>query len=271
MAEPLHPSRDLHDLPVYDSAQIPIGKTFGVLTEPDSGLVRFFDVALDGRARHVLIPVGHARMEKHLGAMRLRLRVATVNELERIPAYEPHIAWQEDRFQNELLDSFGRLFEGQRYYAHPAYDHTGLYAGTHPILRESLAPVAVSGLRRLSDMAGFRVADGEQDVRQWDLLGDHVARLGRVTDLVIDPDAQQVRYLVVRREVDDRETALPIGYAELGADSVHCALTPDDMLTLPEFSGADLTRDDEVAIRLALDARLRGKRLYLRPDFRSAA
>src|SRR6185436_17085823 len=80
MREPLHPSTDLNELPVYDSEQVPIGATFGVLCEADSGIVRFFDVSLEGRGRHVLIPVGHARVETHLGRMRLRLRAVTAPE-----------------------------------------------------------------------------------------------------------------------------------------------------------------------------------------------
>ena len=271
MRSPLHATRDLDELPVYDADGVPIGVTFGVLAEAETGLVRFFDVSLEGRQRHVLVPTGHARVETFLGRLRLRLRAATVEELERIPAYEPHVAWQEDEFQNELLTSFGRLFEGQRYYAHPAYDHTGLYAGTHPLLRDALAPASPDGLRRLSCAREFRVAEGEKDIRGWDLLGAGGARIGVVSDLIIDTRAEQVRYVVIKREVDDIETALPVGYVDVSGDSVLTQLTEDDLMALPVVSGQVLERDDEAALRVALDARLRDERRYLRADFRHAA
>lgn len=272
MREPLHPSSDLNDLPVYDSEQVPIGLTFGVLTEADSGLVRFFDISLEGRGRHVLVPVGHARVERHLGRLRLRLRAVTAPELDDIPAYEPHVAWNEDEYQNDLLDAFGRLFEGQRYYAHPAYDHTGLYAGTHPLVMDSLAPFTTAGLRRLSAAPEFRVADGEANIRGWEVLGPDRIRVGSVTDLILDGEAQQVRYVVVRREVDDLEVVLPIGYVDLGdGDVVHTPLTPDDLDALPIMSGDVLDRADEVKVRAALDAVLRGAKRYRRPEFRAAA
>lgn len=272
MREPLHPSTDLNDVPVYDSEEVPIGATFGVLTEADSGLVRFFDVALEGRGRHVLIPVGHARVEMHLGHLRLRLRAVTAPELDQIPAYEPHVAWNEDEYQNDLLDAFGRLFEGQRYYAHPAYDHTGLYAGTHPLLKDSLAPFSLSGLRRLSATQEFRVADGEADIRDWDVWGPDKVRIARVTDLIIDGEAQQVRYVVARREVDEREVVMPIGYIDLGKDNVvHTPLSTEDLDAFPVFEGETLERSDEVSMRTALDAVLRGSKRYRRADFRTAA
>lgn len=271
MRDPLHPSTDLNDLPVYDATEVPIGVTYGVLTDAECGLVRYFDVSLEGRQRHVLIPVGHTRVEKHLGRLRLRLRAATGRELDRIPAYEPHIVWHEDAFQNELLDAFGKLFEGQRYYAHPAYDHTGLYAGTHPLLRDPLAPVNDHGLRRLSSLKGFRVAEGEADIRDWSLLGRDDVVLGTVQDLIVDTDAEQVRYLVIARAADAIETALPIGYVDLNGHAVRTALNSADLQELPAINGNELTREQEKELRVALDNLLRGQKTYLRPDFRSAA
>ena len=271
MREPLIASSDLSDLPVYDVDEVPIGQTFGVLTEAETGLVRFFDVSLEGRQRHVLIPTGHARVEPSLGRLRLRLRAATAAELDAIPSYEPHVIWSDDEFQHELLQAFGKLFQGQRYYAHPAYDHTGLYAGAHPLLRDPLAPASAEGLRRLKTAHDFRVAEGEPDIRGWDLIGAGGVRIGVVSDLIIDTAAEQVRYVVVKREVDDAETAMPIGYVDLDGENVRCTLTEDDLMALPLVSEDTLERDKEAELRVALDAQLRGQRRYNRADFRSAA
>lgn len=271
MTDPLRPSADLNDMPVYDADGIPIGQTFGVLTEADTGLVRYFDISLDGRARHVLVPVGHARMEKHLGKLRLRLRAAAANDLEVIPAYEPHVAWSDDDFQNELLNAFGRLFEGERYYAHPAYDHAGLYAGKHPILREPLSPAGPSGLHRLSLLKQYRIAEGEPHITGWDVMGDRHARIGVVTDVFIDPDAELVRYVVMKREVDDVEVALPIGYATVNHGTLTVPFAADDLDQLPPAPSVEMTRAEEAELRVALDRALAGQKRYARPDFRPAA
>lgn len=271
MADPLRPSGDLNELPVYDVDGVPVGRTFGVLTEAETGLVRYFDVALDERRRHVLVPVGHARVEKHLGRLRVRLRAAAAEDLERIPAYEPHVAWKADEFQNELLTAFGRLFEGERYYAHPAYDHTGLYAGKHPILREPLAPAAPSGLRRMSVLSQYRIADGEPDIIGGDAFGESGAHVAVVTDVIIDPDAEQVRYVIVRRDTDDVEVAVPVGYVAVQDQQIAIPFNSDDLEQLPAAPAEELTRAEEADLRVALDSVLSGERRYARPDFRAAA
>lgn len=271
MREPLHPSSDLDKLPVYDAEGVPIGTSFGVLTEAESGLVRYFDISLDGRQRHVLVPVGHVRMEMHLGRMRLRLRAASAPELDRIPAYEPHVVWSDDKYQDELLESFGRLFEGQRYYAHPAFDHAGLYAGHHPLLRDPLAPVTPNGLHRLSAARDFKVADGEPDIRGWNVLGPARSNTGVVTDLIIDTEAEEVRYVVIRRSIDESETLMPIGYVDVHDESVSTPLSSDELLALPDFSGDVLERSFEAHLRAGVDAQLSGPRRFERVDFRTAA
>jgi sporulation protein YlmC with PRC-barrel domain len=203
--------------------------------------------------------------------MRLRLRAAAVADLEDIPAYEPHVAWSDEGFQNELLTAFGRLFRGERYYAHPAYDHSGLYAGKHPILREPLAPPAPSGLRRLSLLTHYRIAEDEPDIEGWDVLGPSGRRVGIVSDVVIDPDAEQVRYIVVKRESDDVEVAIPVGYAGLQKERLAIPFTIEDLDRLPPAPPVELTRAEEAQLRIALDQALRGSRRYDGPDFRSAA
>jgi hypothetical protein len=271
MVAPLRPSPDLDQLPVYDAEGVPIGSTFGVLTEAETGLVRYFDVALDERRRHVLVPVGHARTELHLGRLRLRLRAAAAEDLEQIPAYEPHVPWSDDGFQNELLTAFGRLFRGERYYAHPAYDHTGLYAGKHPILREALAPATASGLRRLSRVPQYRIAEGEPNIIGWDVFGPAGGRTGVVTDLIIDADAEQVRYIVAKRETDDIEIAIPVGYIDVRDKQLVAPFTSHDLEQLPAAPEDELTRAAEAQLRIALDNTLTGERRYHRPDFRAAA
>jgi hypothetical protein len=146
-----------------------------------------------------------------------------------------------------------------------------LYAGTHPLLRDPLSPVTPGGLRRLSAAPAFRIASGENDVRGWDVIGENQVCIGVVSDLMIDPEAEQVRYAVVRRAVDDRETAVPIGYTVLHERSLHTPLSVEDMRALPELTGDSLQRAEEASLRAVLDSLLAGSRRYLRPDFSGAA
>ena len=51
---------------------------------------------------------------------------------------------------------------------------------------------------------GFEVADGEPDVRGWDVISADQRRIGKVDDLLADPNAQKVRYLTVDLDKDLR-------------------------------------------------------------------
>src|SRR5262245_38673166 len=164
-SEPLVAHEDLAGLAVHDVNDLRVGHVFGVLTEAATGLVRFLDVEVDGRSRHVLIPVGHARLEYVLGQRRIRLRAASVEDLEDVPSYQGERASLD--LARSMATLYGRLFRGARYYAHPAYDHRGLYAGDHPIVKEEELPPAALDLLRLGDAKEFRVAPGESDVRGW--------------------------------------------------------------------------------------------------------
>jgi hypothetical protein len=46
--------------------------------------------------------------------------------------------------------------------------------------------------------SGYKVAEGDPDVRGWDVMDRDGGRIGEVDDLLIDTEAMQVRYLEVR-------------------------------------------------------------------------
>lgn len=46
--------------------------------------------------------------------------------------------------------------------------------------------------------SGYKVADGDPDVRGWAVIGNDGRRIGEVDDLLVDPAAMRVRYLEVR-------------------------------------------------------------------------
>ncbi len=173
---PLRPVRDLAGIHVRDASGVTIGSIWGSLADAHTGLIRYLDVALDDPPRHVLVPIGHARlraMETTNGgvtragtlsdAHELRLRAALLEELTAIPAYTP-AGNVDEGYEHALLRAHGQLFHGERYYAHPAFDHRGFYAGPHPLAREPGEP-ADSGLQPLRRLRGYRLAREEPDVR----------------------------------------------------------------------------------------------------------
>lgn len=254
--DPLRPVSDLAGTPVADAGGLPIGELFGALAEAATGLIRYLDLALEDR--HVLVPVGHARLLETPDGPSVRLRAAVRSDLDEIPTLRPGMPL-DDGWQDRLLAALGRCFHGERYYAHPAYDHDGLYAGPHPIV-----PGAATGdLRRASLLPRGDAARAPIGLALRGLAGEPI---GRVADVLVDP-ANGARYVEVETAARHR-TLLPVGYVRAaGHDALHApGLTAADMDALPAARGVP-DRDAERALLTALEERLGGERRYLRPDF----
>jgi len=268
--ETLRPVSDLAGMPVEDATGHNIGELFGALAEADTGLVRYFDLALFGRARHVLVPVGHARVEDRIDVPRLRLRAATLEELDRIPAYHADPADIDDPYERALLHAHGRSFHGERYYAHPAYDHGGLYAGDHPLVRSGDEPGDPARLRPLRELPNVSFAAGEPDVRGWPIDTSDSKDAARADDVIVDVGGRQVRYVVVTLETGTR-VLVPVGFFRVDAEEQRLrtpGLHRDDLQALQPYDGGAIERADEEAVRLCLEERLYARSRYDSPDFR---
>jgi len=275
--EPLAPVSDLAGTPVVDVEEEAIGAVFGALAEVDSGLIRYLDVALDHAPKHVLVPIGHARVDRADAGARVRLRAATQQDLAAVPTYQPEEDGVDEPFEREVLNAMGRLFYGERYYAHPAYDHSGLYAGEHPIARtdgDEEAVPGTGGLVALRRLTGYRVADGVPDVRGWTVTAGDGTEVGRIEDLIVDVKAETVRYVEIAREGDEQAALLPVGYVRLdkrrkAADLP--VLTPRDVDDL-RFHDPDapVLRETEDRIKDVLEELLSGSRRFDRADFKNA-
>lgn len=267
-AEALQPTPDLSGMTVHDTDDLRIGHVYGVLSDADTGLMRFLDVALEGEPRHILVPVGHARVVRPFGVPRLRLRAASVDDLENIPTYHANDDAFEANRRADLLAAHGRLFRGDHYYAHPAYDHRGLYAGAHPIVRVREAPAGIRTLELFRD-SEFDLAEDQPNVLGWIVSSGDGREIGVVDDLIIDPEQTQVRYLVVTRD-DDNSILLPIGYVELDAAGFGvrvAGLNAADFDALPRFEGLPITRVQETELRAVLERLLDARNPFLRVDF----
>ncbi len=96
------------------------------------------------------------------------------------------------------------------------------------------------GLARLHELDDYKVADGDPDVRGWDVKTSDGKRAGKVEDLIIDTDAMQVRYLDIELDRktlqlnEDRHVLVPLANARLDDDR-------DDVL-LGSMTAAEVVR-----------------------------
>ena len=90
---------------------------------------------------------------------------------------------------------------------------------------------------RLEELSGsdFEIADGQPDIKGWDVKNDLGEVIGDVDELLINPQTQKVRYMVVDTDANDlrlpaRKLLIPIGVAELHED--------DDYVVIPQITAA---------------------------------
>ncbi len=304
----LHAVRDLAGLPVDDVAERPVGEVYGLLIEEGSGLIRYLDIAERAQERHVLAPIGHTRLEDHADGTRVRLRAAMREDLAEIPAYDRTDPRLDEAYESVVLAAYSALFYGERYYAHPAYDHHALYAGLHPVVAARTdGGSRLVALSTLVPPAAAAAAEADAATAHDDaaaavgpaasVLGAEVraadgVHAGRVVDLLVQRDTGLPRYGVVERE-DATRVPIPIGYltrAPAGAGGAPGGeaqaapraasrervrlqgLRAAELASFPVMEpGATLDRDGEDALRAALERALSGERRFDRIDFASAA
>lgn len=116
----------------------------------------------------------------------------------------------------------------------------------------------------LSQLDDFKVADGDPDVRGWEVLASDGRKIGEVDELLVDTNAMKVRYLDVDVEDGvigdgmDRHVLIPIGYARLEQER-DCVmvdgLASADLQALPAYDQGPLTRDFESSVRNSFSGR----------------
>ena len=118
-----------------------------------------------------------------------------------------------------------------------------------------------TGSQRLQHLKGsdYEVADGEPDIRGWDVRDENAKHIGKVEELIFDVQARKVRYMVVKLDKDvtnndTRDVLVPIGLAELHKtddDAFLPGVTPQQLTSLPSYDGS-VTDDMEAKIRSVL-------------------
>jgi photosynthetic reaction center H subunit len=266
--EPLRAVPDLAGTPVIDVEGHHVGQLHGSIVEVESGMLRYLDVELASEPRHVLIPMGHVRIEQHLGKTEVQLRAATREELKEVPEHADADLCSLDH--ESLLDAHGRAFCGERYYSHPAFDHHAVFVGDQPIIRAGTPAGVTRDLALLGEAKEYRLANDQPDVRGWTLLGCSEERIGVVRDLVVDTAREAVRYALIDLENGEPPRLVPIGYLEPepGGGALRAAgLERTDVEGIPAYPLDELTRAREEAVRAAIHENLKGKRRFQRRDF----
>lgn len=115
------------------------------------------------------------------------------------------------------------------------------------------------GLRALSDLDDLDIADGEPDIRGWDVRDGEGSKIGEVDDLIIDLSAMKVRYMAVELDKDffslddERRVLVPIGNAQLDddTDDVIVSASRASLLAMPAYDddtfGDDQSTHDQFA------------------------
>jgi sporulation protein YlmC with PRC-barrel domain len=116
----------------------------------------------------------------------------------------------------------------------------------------------------LGQLDDYKVAEGDPDVRGWEVLASDGRKIGEVDELLVDTNAMKVRYLDVDVEDGvigdgmDRHVLIPIGYARLEQERDRVmvdGLASSDLHSLPAYDQGPLTRDFESSVRDSFSTR----------------
>ena len=131
---------------------------------------------------------------------------------------------------------------------------------------ENTSPEAANNDVRLEELSNsdYEIRDGEPDIIGWDVKNNGGGKLGEVDELIFDPQARKVRYIVLNMEgneldlEDERRVLLPIGLANLHTDKdevVVPVITELQLQELPPYEGCpELTPGLEIRIRNVFDS-----------------
>lgn len=92
---------------------------------------------------------------------------------------------------------------------------------------KTMTGTSKGALRHLDDLDDFKIAEGEPDVRGWDVKDDAGRKLGEVAGLMVDTGAMKVRYLEVKLDEDvATEAAKATGELDPRSEATRHVLVP---------------------------------------------
>lgn len=113
-------------------------------------------------------------------------------------------------------------------------------------------------LYRLGELNDYKVDSNDPDVRGWPVVDRDNREFGTISELIVDPEQEKVRYLDVvtnrnaaRNSESEDHLLIPIGVARI-ADTDDSVIVRDldaQLLTsYPSHRGGEITRDYEYAV-----------------------
>ena len=123
-------------------------------------------------------------------------------------------------------------------------------------------------LTRLQDAPDYQLAEGEPDVRGWKVFDANCQSLGSIDTLILDTDANEIRYLSVTG--DGRKRMVPVGMVDIAEVDRQVLLKPNARFdAFPTDTGEPLTaeRERQVYATFIPEAETRGM-TYQRPEFK---
>ena len=117
--------------------------------------------------------------------------------------------------------------------------------------------VGSAALVHSRDLDDFKFPQGEADPRGWDVRTVDGAKLGKVSDLLVDTGVSRVRYLEVEVDKDVAKKArrdfflVPVGTARLDdeRDDVIVDLSVTELADVPAYDRTRFSRDYERSLR----------------------
>ena len=113
--------------------------------------------------------------------------------------------------------------------------------------------------KRLRELKGsdYQIVDEQPNINGWPLYTSDHQKIGKVEDLLFDPEQKKVRYIIADLDgndldIDDKEILIPIGIAQLDEDDdevIVPGITVDHLRMLPAYNDdRGLSDADEQAI-----------------------
>lgn len=123
---------------------------------------------------------------------------------------------------------------------------------------DSTVPAGSTPLARLKDLNDYRVADGDEDIRGWEVRTPDGRKVGKVEELIIDTSALKARYMEVKVDKDitdaaeDRWAFVPVGTATLNEKQKQVVIDrfpTNALFTADERKRQALSREVELSLR----------------------
>lgn len=245
-----------------------VGKIDDILVDED-GNPRYLDVDLGLFQKHVLLPIGQARVDETEDVV--LVPGMTKDQFKDVPEYDHAPDRISGEYEDRLVAAYTGAYVGEHYYERPEY-------GAERPRMTGRASAEGGRLAMLSDLDDFEVADEDPDPRDWEVVASDGRTIGEVKDLVVDTSAMKVRYLDIdvdeeelgASELRDRHVLIPIGYARLNDDEdqvVVDAISSSDVSRLPAFEGLPLRREMEDRIHAAFTGGVMGEERLRHPRY----